>query len=165
LRDLPAGSVVDFNWPDFTEGMMNGKPMATLTADPDAAGGKAIVYTGNGPEDHKRPLNFGVYDGDRKVFGPSLEVKGPYVPQDGKYHWYRIGRFPVANGVLVWAHWSWFISVHLDRAFDPAALDTNCDIWVSLKVLGPDYVTGSMDPDSIWLDRIILVRPESAPHP
>ena len=110
-------------------------------------------------------LNFGVYDGARKVFGPSLEVKGAAVPQDGKYHWYRIGRFPVTNGVLVWAHWTWYISVHLDRAFDAAVPDPNCDLWISLKVLGPDYVTGSGGSDSIWLDRIILVRPENGAHP
>ncbi len=165
LRSLPAGSVVDFTWPDFSEGFMNGKPMAVLTADPEAAGGKAIVYTGESAEDHRRPLNFGVYDGARKVFGPSLEVKGAAVPQDGKYHWYRIGRFPVTNGALVWAHWTWYISVHLDRAFDATVADPNCDLWVSLKVLGPDYVTGAGGPDSIWLDRIILVRPENGARP
>lgn len=165
LRNLPQGSVMDFTWTDFSEGFMNGKPMATLTPDAQAAGGKAIVYTGNGPEDHKKPLNFGVYDGDRKVFGPSVEIKSADLPQDGKYHWYRIGRFPVTNGVLVWAHWTWYISAHLDRAFDAAVPDPNCDLWVSLKVLGPDYVAGSKDADSIWLDRVLLVRPENGPHP
>jgi hypothetical protein len=164
LQSLPAGSVVDFIWPDFNEGMLNGKPMAVLTPDPNAAGGKAIVYTGRGPEDHKKPLNFGVYDGARKVFGPSIEVKTD-VPQDGKYHWYKIGRFPVTNGVLAYVHWSWFIQVHLDRAFDPAVADPNCDVWMSLKVAGPDYVTGSQEPDSIWLDRILLVRPANGPQP
>ena len=97
------------------------------TLPPDA-GEKAIVYEGKGPDDHKSPLSFGVYDGARLVFGPSVELKPAEVPQDGAYHWYKIARFPVTNGVLVWAHRTWWIQVHLDRVYDPAAPDPNWDI-------------------------------------
>ena len=160
FRDLPPGSVADFTWPDFAEAYFNAEPMALLRADPEAAGEKAIVYEGKGPDDHRSPPSFGVYDGARLVFGPSVELKPAEVPQDGAYHWYKIARFPVTNGVLVWAHRTWWISVRLDRAYDPAAPDPNWDIWVSLKVLGPEYVAGSTDKDGIWVDRIVLVRPE-----
>ncbi|MCY2996080.1 MAG: hypothetical protein NTY19_50765 [Planctomycetota bacterium] len=66
-----------------------------MVADPDAAGGKALQYTGEGPQDHARPLGFGVYDGARRVFGPSRTLKDADVPPDEKYHWYQVGRFPV----------------------------------------------------------------------
>ena len=70
----------------------------------------------------------------------------------------KIGRFPITNGVLVHVHWTWWLTVGLSRADDPAASDHNCDIWVSLKVNGPAYVKGSKAENSVWLDRVILIK-------
>lgn len=154
FRNLPPDCVWDFTWPSFAEYGERRR----LVADPEAAGGKTLQYTGDGPKDHEAPVSFGIYDGARRVFGPSLTLKGADVPQDEKHHWYKIGRFPVTNGALVWAHWTWWLSVELDRAYNPADQNPERDVWVSLKVTGPAYVKESKQPSSICLDRVILVR-------
>lgn len=153
FRQLPTSRVVDFHWPSFRESRYG-----RLVADPDAAGGKALRYQGDGPKDHVAPMVVGVYDGARKVFGPRITMKASDLHQDGEYHWYKIGNFPITNGVLVWAHSSWWLTVALNRACRPAALNRNCDVWVSLKMSGPAYVKGSKERNSVWLDRIILIR-------
>ncbi|PIU65235.1 MAG: hypothetical protein COS85_09530 [Armatimonadetes bacterium CG07_land_8_20_14_0_80_59_28] len=154
FRNLPPDSVWDFTWPSFAEYGERRR----LVADPEAAGGKTLQYTGDGPKDHERPASFGVYDGARRVFGPSLTLEGAAVPQDEKHHWYKIGRFPVTNGVLLWAHWTWWLSVALDRVYDPTEQDHERDIWVSLKVTGPAYVKDAKQPNAISIDRVVLVR-------
>lgn len=154
FRDLPPGNVWDFAWPTFAEWGQ----VRRLVADPEATGGKALQYTSDNPKDHEPPISFGVYDNPRRVFGPSVTLKGKDVPQDEKYHWYKIGRFPVTNGVIVWAHWTWYLGVSLDRACDPAASDHNWDIWTSLKLTGPAYVKGSAKPNAVSIDRIVLVK-------
>ena len=151
---LAPGSFRDFTWSSFRGSGQH----CRVVADPDAAGGKTLQYTGAGPEDHQRPLGFGVYDGVRRVFGPSQTLQGADVPQDEKYHWYKIGRFPVTNGVRLWAHWTWLLSVDLDRVYDPAAQDHDRDIWVSLKVTGPAYVKASKQPNSVSMDRVMVIK-------
>lgn len=154
FRKLAPGSVRDFTWSSFRGSGQH----CLLVADLDAAGGKALQYTGEGPKDHERPLGFGVYDGARRVFGPSQTLKGADVPQDEKYHWYKVGRFPVTNGTLLWAHWTWLLSVDLDRVYNPTEQDHERDIWVSLKVTGPAYVRGSKRPNAVSIDRVILTK-------
>ena len=155
FRDLAPGSYRDFTWPAFRgSGKRSG-----VVADPQAAGGKALQYTGEGPKDHQRPLGFGVYDRPRRVFGPSMKLKGPDVPQDEQYHWYKVGRFAVTDGTLLWAHWTWLLSVDLDRVYDPAERDHQRDIWVSLKITGPAYVKDSKQPNAVFLDRVLVIKP------
>jgi hypothetical protein len=154
FRKLATGSFRDFTWPSFH----GSGQQSRLVADPDAAGGKALQYIGEGPKDHERPLNLGVYDRPRRVFGPSQTLKGADVPQDEKYHWHKVGRFPVTDGTLLWVHWTWLLSVDLDRVYDPAEQDRQCDIWISLKVTGPAYVKGSKQPNAVSMDRIIVTR-------
>lgn len=153
---LKPANLRDFTWSSFrTMGQRT-----RVVADAEAAGGKALQYTGTGPKDHERPMNFGVYDGPQRKFGPSRTLKGNEVPQDEKYHWYKVGRFAVTNGTLLWAHWTWLLSVDLDRVYDSAEQDHSRDVWVSLKVTGPAYVKGSKQPNAISLDRVIVVKPE-----
>ena len=155
FRTMPRQDIVTLDWPDFPA---KGKRVA-IVPDPDAAGGMAARYLGE-PGHHRRPAAFGVYNGRRRVFGPSVTLKDP--PQDQKYHWYKIGRFPVENGVLVWAHWTWWITVNLNRAHNPAATDNTYDVWISLKLVGPAYVKGATGPDAVMVDRVILVKAKPA---
>ncbi len=154
--NLAPGSYRDFTWPGFRAS----GDRTRVVADPDAAGGKALQYTGEGPQDHQRPLGFGVYDGPRRVFGPSLTLQGADVPQDEKYHWYKVGRFAVTDGTRLWAHWTWLLSVPLDRVYNPAEQNHERDIWVSLKITGPAYVKDSKQPNAVFLDRVIVAKPE-----
>ncbi len=87
-----------------------------------------------------------------------MTLKGADVPQDEKYHWYKVGRFAVTDGTLLWAHWTWLLSVPLDRVYNPAEQDHERDIWVSLKVTGPAYVKESQQPNAVSLDRVIVVK-------
>jgi hypothetical protein len=154
FRKLAPGSFRDFTWPSFRASGQRTR----VVADADAAGGKALQYTGESPKDHERPLGFGVYDSPRRVFGPSLTLKGADVPQDEKYHWYKVGRFAVTDGTLLWAHWTWLLSVPLDRVYSAAEQNHDRDIWVSLKLTGPAYVKDSKQPNAVSLDRVIVTR-------
>ena len=153
FRRLPRESVIDFTWP-----LLAGSGAARLVDDPDAAGGKAWRL-GKSPDfQHSAPLHFGIYDQERKVEGPKVLLPFDEMPQDGKYHWYRIGRFPVTNNVIVWLPAAWYLSANLTRAYDPAAADHNCDIWISLKLNGAAYVKSSKEPNSVSFDRVVLLR-------
>lgn len=152
--NLAPGSYRDFTWPSFRAS----GDRTRVTADPGAAGGKALQYTGESPHDHDRPLGFGVYDGPRRVFGPSVTLQGSDVPQDENYHWYKVGRFAVTDGTRLWAHWTWLLSVPLDQVYDPAEQNHERDIWVSLKLTGPAYVKDSKQPNAVFLDRVIVVK-------
>ncbi len=154
FRALPPANVWDFPWTSFRAA----EPHTRLVADPDAAGGKALQYTGDAPKDHERPVNFGVYNSPKKVFGPSVTLKGADVPPDEKYHWYKIGRFPVVPGVMLWAHWTWWLSVDIGRTYNPADQNHERDVWVSLKVTGPAYVKDSKQPNALSVDRVILTK-------
>jgi hypothetical protein len=129
-----------------------------MVDDPDAAGGRALRYTGDPEKDHQRPVNFGVYNNPRKVFGPSITLKPTDVPQDEKYHWYKVGRFPVVPGVILWAHWTWWLSVDIGRTSRADDPDPQRDVWVSLKVTGPAYVKDSKQPNALTIDRVILTK-------
>lgn len=140
--------IVDFLWPDFSR----------RSIDPDAAGGMAIRLgkeSPDGPVDHGKPLTIGIYDVTNKIMGPEVTIKKEDIPQDGKYHLYKIGTYPVSERTYVWTGY-WLIQIYLNKAFFPP-LVRNMEVNVSMKVLGPAYVEGSKDENSISVDRVILV--------
>jgi len=104
---------------------------------------RAAEKGGNAPEvgqteQHREPLTFGVTD------GPTITVKPDDIPQDGKYHLYRIVR--VQEGTTVWALEGGRPGVNVDRLFVPEAEDPTVNEWnayISLKLQGPAYVKGS----------------------
>jgi hypothetical protein len=140
--------IVDFLWPDFSR----------RSIDPDAAGGMAIRLgkeSPDGPADHGKPLTIGIYDVTNKIMGPEVTIKKEDIPQDGKYHWYKVGTYPISERTYVWTGY-WLIQIYLNKAFFPP-LVRNMEVNVSMKVLGPAYVEGSKDENSISVDRVILV--------
>ncbi|MBM3502048.1 MAG: hypothetical protein FJX74_25630, partial [Armatimonadetes bacterium] len=74
-----------------------------------AGGGRALRRANTQADDHQADPAFGLYDFNRKENGPSLGIAKADVPQDGKYHWYRIGRWRIVPGVSLWGHWSWTV--------------------------------------------------------
>jgi len=153
FRKLPPREVADFNWLTFSPyspGRQNFVP------DAEAAGGMAAAFVADSDDAHKQPLAFGV------AGGATLTLKPEEVPQDGKYHVFKIGRIRVKKGTTVWAHASKRMGVNVDRLAvaetnDPSVNDW--DAYISLKVTGPDYVKGSTDATGLWMDRVVLVRP------
>ena len=145
-------NVIDLLWPDFPEGDIQ-------VEDPDAAAGVAVRLGGppNQPDFHERPLRMGLYDRADKIFGPHLDIEKEDIPQDGQYHFYRLGTFPIGETTIAWFHWTWLIQISLGRAYQPPLVST-MDVYASVKLVGPDYVQGSTDESAIYVDRIILVE-------
>jgi len=112
---------------------------------------------GNSEDAHKKLLTFGV------TGGATVILKPEEVPQDGKYHVFKIGRINVKQGTAVWACAGGRLGVTVDRLFVPGAQDMKVNVWdayISLKVKGPAYVKGATEANGIWMDRALLVKPQ-----
>jgi len=154
FRRLPPRDVADFNWLTFSRHVPRHEK--AIVADPDAAGGRAQRFVGQ-DKDHREPLAFGI------TTGPTVSLNPQEVPQDGKYHLFKIGRKTIKKGMVVWGHASYNLGVKLDwpgigEAQGPKA--NTWDVYISLKVKGPAYVRGSTDRNEVWMDRVLLVKPQ-----
>ena len=159
FRHLPQDRVVQYYWRDFVE------YQSALVPDPDAAGGRALRRANTQADDHQADPAFGLYDFNRKENGPSLKIAKADVPQDGKYHWYKVGRWRIVPGVSLWGHWSWTVGCPdlAKKAYVPDETPgaNDWEVWVSARFTGPAYIRGSTDQENgYYLDRVILVRPE-----
>lgn len=155
FRKLPSREVADFNWLTFSPyspGRQN------FVEDTEAAGGMTAAFVENKEktDDHKKPLMFGV------AGGKTVTLKPEEVPQDGKYHVFKIGRTNVKKGTTIWAHANRSMGVNVDRLVVADAKDPKVNVWdayISLKVKGPDYVKASTASNGLWMDRVLLVKP------
>jgi len=162
FRDLPRRDVADFNWLTFSDI----RPRQKFVPDDEAAGGMTATFTiraeegGDRPaaETHyQKPLAFGV------TGGPTITLKPEDVPQDVRYHLHKIGRIRVKPGTMVWALEGQRLGVNVDRVYRSGAEDPSANDWnayISLKAQGPAYVTGSTQPNGVWMDRVLLVKPQ-----
>lgn len=82
------------------------------------------------------------------------EIKGKEIPQDEKFHLYRIGRMRMVCEDGLWFGASkgrtWlpcFSPSHEEREF-----------WISIKFTGPAHVAGSKEPNRILYDRLFVVK-------
>lgn len=130
-----------------------------LVEDPDAIGGKAVEIVDIDVKDrkfHTLPFTGGLYNGKATAkVGPSICLEE--VPQDERYHLYRIGNWSLTNGAKVWLHWTWWFQFNPRDSY-MATPDYPCDVFVSIKFTGPSYVKGSARPDGIFVDRVITAR-------
>jgi hypothetical protein len=167
LRNLPPREAADFNWLTFS-------PVGQkIVDDKDAAGGMAAKFTpvqdairaaekqpqlpAGGDDALKKPLTFGV------TGGQTVTLKAEEIPQDGKYHLFKIGLVNVRKDTTVWAMDGKRLRVNVDRLFVTNSADSAANDWnayISLKVQGPAFVTGSAETNGVWMDRVLLVRPQ-----
>ena len=127
--------------------------------DPDASGGKAVTFAdGTSPNFHRIPFTMGVYNRTKRTFPLNMELKEAEIPQDGKYHWYKLGRCPIEATTVVWAHWSWRFQTLIDGAFETTDGDNTWDVNVSLKLTGKPYIKGSEEPPKVLIDKVILTK-------
>ena len=131
--------------------------------DKDSVTGSALCLSDLGalkkedPAFHKKPLIFSLYDRISKKTLQRLTVKK--IPQDEKYHWYRLGKSRLSAKSLVILHWSWWLSSDASgTVFDPLEPGALYETWVSVKLTGQDYVKNSSQPNAIRLDRIVFVE-------
>jgi len=163
LKD--RAKVLKFAWPQMQDGW---KGYCTVQADPDSPMGKALVGRDSVemPQSMEKPWNgglypnsFGLYSGSDKRAGPDVKTD---VPQDEHYHWYKIGAFDYGPGTFLWG-FGWFGKVDLSTAYATADGLPGYNIWetwISVKYTGPAYVKGSTQKNGVFLDRVILVKPE-----
>ena len=152
---LPKDRVIDL----FGEAI-TGYGMSPFVTDPDSPTGFGFRLPKDAFDLHGTDPKFGIYDPTTKAHGPSLRVDD--MPQDGKYHWYKLGRYTLANSsAFIYGHTSWFIAIKIGKSYDQAAGDAHnaYDIHVSAKFTGPAYIKDSKDSENgFWVDRVILVR-------
>jgi hypothetical protein len=167
--------VADFNWLTFSQIL----PRQKFLPDDEAAGRMTATFTersriqkaeegGDAPEagkaeQHRKPLVFGVCVGKTLSESQTITVPPDNIPQDGKYHLYHVGRIRVQEGTTVWALEGGRLGVNVDRLFVPdadAPAVNEWDAYISLKLQGPAYVKGSKQPSGVWMDRVLLIRPQ-----
>lgn len=161
FRALPPERVRQFLHPSL---MKSG----IIVSDPEASGGMALRLRNTGADAHDADPVFGLYDQKLKEFGPTLTIAKADIPQDGKYHLYRVGCWRILPGTRLWGHKSWLVGcLELEYAYSPPGPDGTpndniWEVWVSAKFTGPAYIRGSTDQENgYYLDRVILVRPEA----
>jgi len=144
-----------------------------LVDDKEAAGAMAMAFVGGtdarglivgGTDaDFKKPLTFGV------TGGATVTLKPEEIPQDGKYHLFKIGRINVKTGInerdrtTVWALEGQKLGVNVGWLCVTNASDRQVNGWdayISLKIKGPAYVKGATDANGVWMDRVLLVKPQ-----
>ena len=147
IPDRFQGSeVVDMHWNQIP---LTGK--VEYVRDPDAVCGMAFRCAG---EAEKLPYNVGFYFGPRK-YGESLTITETDIPDDEKFHLYKLGRTTVMAPLLLHFNHSWTVCTYLPTV---GIIPSEWDIWVSMKFAGPRYVKGSKAQNAILFDRILLVK-------
>ena len=160
-----------FAWPD-----MNSAGSATrgvsVEADPGSVLGKALVGRNiRGKEAGEHNLDkpyvgrmfssrWGIYSPYDKRSAEGIQIE---VPQDEQYHWYKIKTWDFRPGSFLWGFY-WTMQVDLSSAYGnagglPGA--NNWETWFSVKYTGPAYVKGSRQKNGVYIDQVILVKPEA----
>ena len=139
-------------------------------ADPDATCGKAL----------KSAHRLLAHHGPGKIFGEKneycatafylanigssgkVELKLESVPQDEKYHWFRIpDTFDMKSLAYFWGH-GWGIQMNISQVYvlaDGVSDNNRWQGWFRAKFTGPAYVAGSSQDNAIWIDLVVLTRP------
>ncbi len=130
----------------------------SVADDPDSIPGKTLlsVHPNQVPGDGNL---FGTYDFAVKG-GEELEV----APTDEQYHWYRISDVMLGSNCIFTAH-RWHLQINLSQAYaipNAENSEDNCwDLWFHARFTGPVWVAGSISPNTISVDMVVLARPES----
>ena len=132
-------------------------PVRRLFNDPDAAGGR--TQKAEDQNSGYSGCSFGYYVPKTKKFVQQIDpLPIEKIAQDGKYHYYKIGKVTLDETGFFHAHRSWTDQWYTDHLFIPGG-DNDYIAYISLKCTGPAYVKGSQDKTSaIWTDRVLLVR-------
>jgi hypothetical protein len=186
LLDIPVPEhlkeckkILKFAWPQMSNGYDG---TSKIEADPDSETGKALVCRNAGTELRKKkkdnesdeehdyttsfagglyPNSFGIYSSTDKRSASTIQTD---VPQDEKYHWYKINAFDFGPNSFLWGFY-WYSSVNLNSAYAAADGISGYNIWetwLSVKYTGPAYVKGSTQKNGVFLERVILVKPEES---
>ena len=167
FKDVPPENFRMIAYPNFRGVAKLG---SKVVDDPDSITGKALRSANPEPAYHGvnkllpgknkfRTTKFS-WGNHKQPGGVSLLLKE--VPQDEKYHWYRMpGKFEL-KPVSYFQGQGWAIQANTSHLFtltDGNPLDNTWDeVWFSAKFTGPAYVKGSKKPNAIYVDMAVLVR-------
>ena len=107
---------------------------------------------------HRLPFQMGIYNKRKQLFQTTVKLGADEIPQDGKFHWHKLGRFEVMPTSILWTHWTWKLQMPLDAAYLGEGEDNTWDIYVSMKLTGKPYIKGSEDPAKVLMEAILLVK-------
>ena len=136
-------------------------PKVEKVKDPDSTTGTACRLGDAQKGLHTGKLLLAIYDWIGKDYLLCREITQKDLPQDEKYHWYKVGKSRLtARNQLIFST-SWFLSQHSGMAvYDPLEPNAEYEFYASIKVTGPAYVKNSKSPNAIWLDRIVFLECE-----
>lgn len=126
-------------------------PVAWRVDDPGAAGGLARRLGGGRAQAHKLPFAIKVHDGlANKSWDPLTLEK---VPQDESWHWHHVGTQALTGHCGLWSNVSLWLPIGWGALPPPG---NDMEVWVSLKFTGPTYVEGSVLPDQVLIDQVVV---------
>ena len=107
---------------------------------------------------HRLPFQMGIYNKRKNLFQTTVKLDADQIPQDGKFHWHKLGRFEIMPTSILWTHWTWKLQMPLDGAYLGEGADNTWDIYVSMKLTGKPYIKGSEEPAKVLMEAILLVK-------
>jgi hypothetical protein len=131
-------------------------------ADADAVDGKAVALIKHpkGKDLHSaKDFKMGVYCEVTKKTLASRIIAKSSLPQDEKYHFYRIGKISASKKITVFAHNSWAMQqsfTQFGSAADPR--ENSLEVYVSIKFTGKAYVKNSAKENGVFIDKIVFVK-------
>lgn len=169
FKDVPDENFRIIGYPHFYQKALS---KSLVVDDPDSIQGKALRSANPDPRRHgvdkvvlKNYRTTYFRWGNHRVPG-GVQLRLRQVPQDEKYHWYRMpGKLELKGISYFWGH-AWAVQATTTHLFQPVIDDPLSNIWdevwFSAKFTGPAYVKGSKKENAIYVDMAVLVkRPEN----
>lgn len=123
----------------------------TPVDDPDAVCGVAKM---NPAYKHRSTYNFGFYNFSISR-GDGITLSREEIPQDEKYHLYKLGRGLIMGSMRLIHDSTWRYRTRIPMI---GIIPEEREIWISAKFQGPNYVKGSKKKNAVLFDRILLVK-------
>ena len=170
FKDIPIERLRLVGYPFFRQVRSHD---TSIVKDPEATCGTALKSAHRMLAHHGILKQFGARNEycstafflDNLNLGGRVELKLDKVPQDEKYHWYRIpGTFDLKSRACFWGH-GWGIQMRVSHVYvltDGVANNNLWQGWFRAKFTGPAYVKGSKQRNAIWIDLVALTRPGEA---
>ena len=144
--EFKGREVVALEWNQIVPGGAN------VVDDPDAAAGAAFY---NPKYEYKLPFYLGYYaPKEHKGETVSFEARED-VPQDEKYHLYRMGETVIMSPMYFHFDPTWEFRRYMQTV---GIVPSAWNVWISMKLQGPAFVEGSKLENRVLIDRVFYVK-------
>jgi len=107
------------------------------------------------------PMMWGIYDTNTKQ-----GVDFPVIKREdlkSGYNWYKAPKTYKINTKTsyIWLTWCWWLQIpesEIEQIVNTSKPDDEFEVWVSMKFTGPYFYDNSNDPNTISIDRVIIVK-------